>query len=68
VNIGNLAKVREHYMVTSVTDRARYMEICSICILTSDILVQEKIRQSIKELLIGELFIHNSTSHDKKEK
>jgi hypothetical protein len=47
-------------MVASVPDKTGYMAICSECLLIYEMLVQGKIRECSKEVLIGQLFIETA--------
>ena len=47
-------------MVASVSDRAGYIEIYSVCVLTYDTLIQVKIRECSKDVPIGQLFIETA--------
>ena len=66
-NIGKVATVMEQLYGGFSTTQTGYMEICSVCVLTQDTLVQRKIIKRSKNVLIGQHFIQNNTSDDKIE-
>ena len=47
-------------MVASVPDRAGYMELGSVCVLTQGTLVHGEIRECSKDVLIGQMFIETA--------
>jgi len=55
------------FMLASVLQRTGYTKLYLIGVLTYDTLVHGKIRECSKDVLIGQLFTQNNTSHDKTE-